>query len=53
MLNIDAVEAGRINRGVALSIKMRSALYYGDYARAKQAAVEIAKLGFMIWSLLL
>lgn len=45
MLNIDAVEAGRINRGVALSIKMRSALYYGDYARAKQAAVEIAKLG--------
>lgn len=24
---------------------MRSALYYGDYARAKQAAVDIAKLG--------
>lgn len=50
MLNIDAVEAGRINRGVALSIKMRSALYYGDYARAKQAAVEIAKLGLYVWT---
>ena len=45
MLNSGAVEAGTINQGVALAIKMRSALYYGDYDRAKQAAVAIAKLG--------
>lgn len=45
MLSTEKGEIGTINRAVALAIKMRSALYYGDYARAKQAAVDIAKLG--------
>lgn len=44
MLNAEKGEIGTINRAVALAIKMRSALYYGDYARAKQAAVDIANL---------
>lgn len=35
---------GRIAKGVALALKMRSALYYGDYERAKGAAEEIINL---------
>lgn len=45
MLN-DAPEAsGYIAKGTALAIKMRSALYYGDYQRAKEAAQAIMDLG--------
>lgn len=35
---------GRIAKGAALALKMRSALYYGDYERAKSAAEDIFKL---------
>lgn len=35
---------GRIAQGTALALKMRSALYYEDYERAKQAAEDIFKL---------
>ncbi len=38
------IETGTINRAVALAIKMRAALYYEDYARAKQAAVDIMNM---------
>ena len=44
LLSPDRTDMGIINRGVALAIKMRSALYYGDYDRARQAAVDIANL---------
>ncbi len=44
-LSAGTVDGGTINQGVALAIKMRSALYYGDYERAKQAALDIKKLG--------
>lgn len=41
----DAPEArGYIAKGAALAIKMRSALYYEDYARAKEAAKSIMNL---------
>lgn len=45
LLNPTRTAGGTINRGVALAIKMRSALLYGDYNRAKQAAVDIIHLG--------
>ncbi len=35
---------GRIAKGAALAIKMRSALYWGDYQRAKEAAQAIIDL---------
>ncbi|MDR0892154.1 MAG: RagB/SusD family nutrient uptake outer membrane protein [Mediterranea sp.] len=35
---------GRVAKGAALAIKMRSALYWGDYQRAKEAAKEIIEL---------
>lgn len=36
---------GRIAKGAALAIKMRAALYWEDYAKAKAAAEEIVNLG--------
>lgn len=36
---------GHIAKGTALAIKMRSALYYGEYQRAKDAARAIMDLG--------
>jgi len=35
---------GRIGKGAALAIKMREALYYGDWDKAKNAAQEIINL---------
>ena len=43
---LSLTEGGRINQGVALAIKMRSALYYGDLERARGAAAEIMKMGY-------
>lgn len=43
-LNEKPVQRGRIAQGTALAIKMRSALYYGDYERARSAARDIQKL---------
>lgn len=37
--------SGYIAKGTALAIKMRSALYYNDYERAKEAAKAIMNLG--------
>lgn len=37
-------QRGRIARGTALAIKMRSALYWGDLQRARDAALDIQKL---------
>lgn len=45
LLSPTRTEGGTINRGVALALKMRVALYYGDYERARQAAVDISNLG--------
>lgn len=45
MLKADPVAGGTINRGVALAIKMRSALYYGDYDRVLDATKQIEALG--------
>ena len=36
---------GRFGKGVALAIRMREALYYGDWAIAKEKAKEIIDLG--------
>jgi hypothetical protein len=36
---------GRIRKGAALAVKMRSALYWGDYQRALDAAKAIKNLG--------
>ncbi len=43
-LNNAPFERGRIAKGAALAIKMRSALYWGDYQRAKEAAQTIIDL---------
>ena len=45
MLNDEPAARGYIAKGAALAIKMRSALYYGDYARAIEAAQAIMDLG--------
>jgi hypothetical protein len=37
-------ERGRIAKGAAMAIRMRSALYYGDYQKAKELAETIIKL---------
>lgn len=37
-------ERGYIAKGTALAVKMRSALYYGDYERAKEASKAIMDL---------
>lgn len=43
-LNEKPSQRGRISRGTALAIKMRSALYWGDWQRAREAALDIQKL---------
>jgi hypothetical protein len=43
-LNTAPSARGRIAKGAALAIKMRSALYWGDYQRAKDAAQAIMDL---------
>lgn len=43
-LNDEPAERGRIAKGAALALKMRSALYYGEYQRAQQAAESIISL---------
>ena len=40
-----APRGGRIRKGAALAVKMRSALYWGDYQRALDAANAIKALG--------
>jgi hypothetical protein len=40
-----APKGGRVRKGAALALKMRSALYYEDYQRALTAANEIKALG--------
>lgn len=44
-LNAAPSERGRIAKGAAMAIRMRSALYYGDYAKAKEMAQAIINLG--------
>lgn len=43
-INEKPAARGRVAKGVALAIKMRSALYWGDYQRAKDAAQAIIDL---------
>lgn len=43
-LNKTPSERGRIARGAALALRMREALYYGDYATAKARAEAISAL---------
>lgn len=45
MLDDAPAASGYIAKGTALAIKMRSALYYADYQRAKEAAKAIMDLG--------
>lgn len=45
LLNKEPKARGYIAKGTALALKMRSALYYEDYERAKSAAQEIMDLG--------
>ena len=40
-----APKGGRVRKGAALAVKMRSALYWGDYQRALDAANAIKALG--------
>ena len=44
-LNVKPEARGRIAKGGALAIKMRSALYWGDLERAQKAAQDIMDLG--------
>jgi len=44
-LNAAPEARGRIAKGAALALKMRMALYYEDYQRAKDAAQAIIELG--------
>lgn len=44
-LSVNASQSGRIDKGTALAIKMRYALYWGDYQRALDAANAIKALG--------
>ena len=44
-LNKEPSERGRIAQGAALAIRMRQALYYGEWEVAKQKAQEIINLG--------
>ena len=43
-LNVAPSERGRIAQGAALALRMREALYYGDWATAKAKAQEIIDL---------
>ncbi len=44
-LNAVPAARGRIAKGGAMAIRMRSALYYNDYAKAKEMAEAIMQLG--------
>lgn len=44
-LNKMPAERGRIAKGAALALRMREALYYDDWAMAKQKAEEIIAMG--------
>lgn len=44
-INVAPSVRGRIAKGAALAIKMREALYYEDWAKAKNAAQDIINLG--------
>lgn len=44
-LNTTPSARGRIAKGAALALRMREALYYGDYATAKDRAQKIIDLG--------
>lgn len=44
-INEKPAEAGRIAKGAALALRMREALYYGDYSAAKDRAQKIINLG--------
>lgn len=44
-INTAPAQRGRIAKGAALAIKMRAALYWGDYQKAKDAAQKIIDLG--------
>ncbi len=43
-INVTPSARGRVAKGAALAIKMRSALYWGDYSRAQEAAKAIMEL---------
>lgn len=43
-LSVKPTERGRIAQGAALAIRMREALYYGDWSTAKTKAQEIIDL---------
>lgn len=45
MLNEMPSERGRIAQGAALALRMREALYYGDWATAKDRAQKIIDMG--------
>lgn len=44
-LNVSPNERGKIAKGAALALRMREALYYGEWETAKQKAEEIIALG--------
>ena len=44
-INTSPAARGRIAKGAALAMKMRAALYWGDYQKAKDAAQAIIDLG--------
>lgn len=43
-------ERGRIGRGAAYALRMREALYYGDYAKAKECAEKVMEMGYTLES---
>ncbi len=45
MLNATPAERGRVAKGAALALRMREALYYEDWATAKDRAQQIIDLG--------
>lgn len=45
LINETPAQRGRIARGAVLALRMREALYYGDYAKAKECAEKIMSLG--------
>lgn len=44
-INVEPTKLGRLAKGTALAIRMREALYYGDWQLAKDKAQEIIDLG--------
>jgi hypothetical protein len=47
-INDSPVARGRVAKGAALALKMRSALYWGDYQRSIDAAKAIRELGLYV-----